>query len=62
MNLVPAIAAIADEMRDWRRHLHAHPELGFEEHETARFVADKLRSWNIATVEGVGRTGVVGTL
>jgi hippurate hydrolase len=62
MKIVPAVAAIEHEMRDWRHHLHAHPELGFAEYETARFVADKLRSWNIATVEGVGRTGVVGTL
>ncbi|WP_368904954.1 amidohydrolase [Taklimakanibacter lacteus] len=49
-------------MKRWRHHLHAHPELGFEVHATARFVADLLRSWGIETHEGVGRTGVVGVL
>jgi hippurate hydrolase len=62
VRLLPAILAIEPDMKAWRRHLHAHPELGFEEHETARFVADKLRSWGLSTTESVGRTGVVGTL
>lgn len=62
MRLVPSVLQLEGEMTAWRRHLHAHPELGFEEVETARFVAGKLRSWGIETVEGVGRTGVVGTL
>ncbi len=46
----------------WRRHLHAHPELGFGEHETAAFVAEKLRSFGLEVAEGIGGTGVVGTL
>jgi hippurate hydrolase len=50
-------------LRGWRRHLHRHPEFGFEEHATARFVAEKLRSFGIDdVVEGVGGTGVVATL
>jgi hippurate hydrolase len=50
-------------LRDWRRHLHRHPEFGFEEHATARFVAEKLRGFGITeVVEGVGGTGVVATL
>ena len=56
MNINPAIRQIEAEMRAWRQHLHANPELGFEEYETARFVAEKLRAWGIRTVEGVGRT------
>ena len=48
-------------MRD-RRHLHAHPELGFEEHETAAFIAERLRSLGLEVQTGVGRTGVVGVL
>lgn len=62
MNILPSIRQLESQMGEWRRHLHQHPELGFEEIETARFVADKLRSFGIETVEGVGRTGVVGTL
>jgi amidohydrolase len=53
---------LAQDMRQWRRFLHAHPELGFEEHETAAFVAEKLRSWGIETHTGIGGTGVVGVI
>ncbi|MXP61955.1 amidohydrolase [Roseomonas sp. M0104] len=49
-------------MTAWRRDLHAHPELGFEEHRTAAFVAGELRAAGIETVEGLAGTGVVGTL
>lgn len=62
MNILPSIAQLENQMTEWRRHLHRNPELGFEEVETARFIAGKLRSFGIDTVEGVGRTGVVGTL
>ncbi|ETA72272.1 MULTISPECIES: M20 aminoacylase family protein [Mesorhizobium] len=51
------------EMTDWRRDLHAHPEFGFEEKRTAAFVAARLREFGLDDVaEGVGGTGVVGTL
>lgn len=45
-----------------RRDIHAHPELGLEEHRTAAIVAKKLREWGIETTTGVGGTGVVGTI
>jgi amidohydrolase len=54
--------ALHAEMRTWRRHLHANPEFGFEEKETAAFVAAKLRAFGLEVAEGVGGTGVVGTL
>jgi len=57
-----AVVAGLEEVRSWRRHLHAMPEFGFEVADTARFVADKLRSFGIETTEGVGGTGVVGVL
>jgi len=51
------------EMTGWRRDLHAHPEFGFEEKRTSAFVAAKLREFGLDDVaEGVGGTGVVGTL
>lgn len=56
------IAEFHDDMARWRHHLHAHPELSFQEHETAKFVAEKLRSFGIEVTEGVGGTGVVGLL
>ncbi|MGQ3213291.1 MAG: M20 aminoacylase family protein [Shinella sp.] len=55
--------ALQAEMTAWRRDLHAHPEFGFEETRTAAFVAQKLREFGLDEVaEGVGGTGVVGTL
>jgi len=45
-----------------RRDIHAHPELGLEEHRTAELVARKLEEWGIEVHRGVGRTGVVGVL
>lgn len=51
-----------DDIVAWRRHLHAHPELGFAEHATAAFVAARLREFGLDVTEQVGGTGVVGTL
>ena len=57
------LAALKQDMTDWRRDLHATPEFGFEEIRTAAFVAASLRSFGLdEVVEGVGGTGVVGTL
>ncbi|MDC9808024.1 M20 aminoacylase family protein [Rhizobium binxianense] len=54
---------LEQEMTTWRRDLHSHPEFGFEEKRTAAFVAQKLREFGLdEVVEGVGGTGVVGTL
>lgn len=54
--------ALHREMTAWRRDLHAHPEFGFEEKRTAAFVAAKLREFGLEVAEGIGGTGVVGTL
>jgi len=51
-----------DETVAWRRHLHAHPELAYEEHKTSRFVAERLSSWGLTVHTGYGGTGLVGTL
>jgi len=57
------IKTLHAEMTRWRRHLHANPEFGFEERATSAFVAAKLREFGLDDVtEGVGGTGVVGTL
>jgi amidohydrolase len=45
-----------------RRQVHSHPELGFQEHHTARLVAERLGEMGITTRTGVARTGVVGDL
>src|SRR6186997_1963504 len=46
----------------WRRDIHEHPELGNNEHRTAKLIADHLRSLRIEVKAGVGKTGVVGIL
>ncbi|RAX37888.1 M20 aminoacylase family protein [Rhizobium tropici] len=62
MPIINRIADIHDEMVTWRRHLHANPELSYQEFQTASFVAHKLRSFGIDVTERVGGTGVVGVL
>ena len=50
------------EMTAWRRDIHAHPELGFEEHRTSDIVAKKLAEFGVEVHRGIGKTGVVGVL
>jgi len=62
---MPAIDRIRDfqeELTALRQDLHAHPELGMEEHRTAGIVAEQLEAMGIEVHRGVGRTGVVGVI
>jgi hippurate hydrolase len=62
MPIVRRVAQYHDEMSAWRRDLHAHPELGFEERRTADIVAGLLARFGCEVQRGIGKTGVVGTL
>ncbi len=62
MSAIDDIRAYHDDLTAFRQDLHAHPELGLEEHRTAELVAAKLESWGIEVHRGVGKTGVVGVL
>jgi hippurate hydrolase len=62
MNILPEVSALIPEMKEWRHHLHAHPETAFEEKATAAFVADKLASFGLEVHTGLATTGVVGVL
>ena len=62
MALVARIEDLRDELTAWRRDLHAHPELGFQEQRTSDFVASQLNAFGVEVHRGVGRTGVVGVL
>jgi len=62
MTLISEILSVHDELTTWRHDLHAHPELAFNENRTSAFVVEKLESWGIEATQGVGVTGVVGTL
>ena len=50
MPIVNRIAEFAEDMKAWRRHLHQNPELGFDCHETAAFVAERLRDFGITEI------------
>lgn len=54
--------ALAQKLVDWRRDLHAHPELGNQETRTAAKVAEHLRGLGMAPRTGIGPTGVVAVL
>jgi amidohydrolase len=56
-----SLAAASDVIR-FRRHLHANPELSYQEHQTAKYVADLLRSFGLSPVEGIAGTGVVAII
>jgi hippurate hydrolase len=62
MNVIAEIAQEHTKLTAWRRELHQHPELAFEEHRTAAFVANKLESFGLQVTTGIAGTGVVGTL
>ncbi len=54
--------SLHDTLTQWRRHLHAHPELTLQERETAAFVQAKLAEMEIPFVAGIGGHGVVATI
>jgi amidohydrolase len=62
MAAIDDIRAFHDELTAWRRDIHAHPELGFEETRTSGLVAERLAGFGIEVHRGVGQTGVVGRL
>jgi hippurate hydrolase len=62
MAVINRIAEFHDEIKGWRRDIHAHPETAFEEMRTADFVAEKLAEFGIQVHRGLATTGVVGVL
>lgn len=63
MPVINRASELQPEVAEWRRHLHQHPELLFDVHGTAAFVAEKLKAFGCDVVKtGIGRTGVVGII
>jgi hippurate hydrolase len=62
LKLVDSITRFHSELRQIRREIHAHPELGYEERRTSDLVAQKLTEWGIPILRGMGTTGVVGII
>src|SRR5450432_2685059 len=62
MNPIESLRDDLAELTAIRRDLHAHPELGFEEHRTAEVVARELDALGIEHHDGIGKTGIVGVI
>jgi len=63
MPIVNRVAALHNEIKEWRHDFHRHPELRYDVHRTAGSVAEKLKSFGCdEVVPGIGRTGVVGVI
>ena len=63
MPVLNRIAAYAGEMKGWRQHLHRNPELGFDCHATAAFIADRLREMGVDEIhQGIAKTGLVAII
>jgi amidohydrolase len=61
-DLLPRARNRQDRLVAWRREIHMHPELGFQEERTARLVAGALGEMGLQVETGVAKTGVVATL
>ena len=63
MPIVNRVADLQSDIQAWRRDIHQHPELLYDVHRTAAFVAERLREFGCDEVAtGLGRTGVVGVI
>lgn len=63
MAVVNRIAGFADDLKEWRRHLHMNPELGLDCHQTASFVVDRLKEFGVDEIhEGIATSGVVAVI
>jgi hippurate hydrolase len=63
MPIINRIADFSEEMKGWRRHLHMHPELGFDCHQTASFVVEQLRAFGVDEIhEGIATSGLVAII
>ncbi|RUM53321.1 MAG: amidohydrolase [Marinomonas sp.] len=54
--------ALKTQMMQWRHHLHQHPETGFEEHQTAKFVTKTLTDMGLDVFSGIGGTGLIASI
>ncbi len=62
LNIHPAIAELEETMIAFRRHFHQHPELGFQEVETAKYILNQIKELDLNIRHPVARTGIVATM
>ena len=61
-SIIENVNGLQPVMQEWRRDIHRHPELAFNENRTAEMVAQNLESFGAEVFTGIGKTGVVGKL
>ena len=61
-SIIEDVNGLQTIMQEWRRDIHRHPELAFNENRTAQLVAHNLESFGAEVFTGIGKTGVVGKL
>jgi amidohydrolase len=63
MPIINRIAEYHSDMKEWRQHIHAHPELMFDCHKTAAFVVERLREFGVDEIhEGIAESGLVAII
>jgi len=66
MDLLSTIKGLAEkyasDVVESRRHIHANPELSYEEYDTARYVTERLRTYGITNIKSVAKTGVIAEI
>ncbi|WP_240762097.1 M20 metallopeptidase family protein [Paenibacillus thalictri] len=61
-SLLSKAGRLKEQLIEWRRDLHRHPELGFEEHRTSAFVKERLHAMGISEIHTIAKTGVVALI
>ena len=62
LNIHPEITVLEEQIIAFRHHFHRHPELGFKEVETARYILDQIRDLDVDVQHPVAKTGIVVTM
>lgn len=63
MPIINRIAEFHEDMKEWRQHIHANPELRFDCHQTAAFVVDRLKEFGVDEIhEGIAESGLVAII
>ena len=60
--LLSAVAKLQPEMKEWMDYMHQNPELNMDTPKTAKYIAERLKSWDYDVVEGIGGTGIVASM
>ncbi|QHL86843.1 amidohydrolase [Nibribacter ruber] len=61
-NILEGTKAIHQDMKEWMDHMHQFPELAMQETETAKFIAEKVKSFGFEVAQGIGKTGIVASM